>query len=252
MSLSVLTIFAQRTPCDSPHPTPQVLATVQQNIASVPVPSAPFTWEIPVRVTVFLKDDGSGLSAAVSEAQIDDFLSNMNGELVGGPNTYHFYRCGPINFIHNIGIKAGNFPVTDYSYAANFLNLYLYTDPNTNPQAEFPWNYPIGNALYLTGGVDNLSSGTGIHELGHTLGLLHTFSPQAPYIVPATPAQSDWPYHTTGARELMLTGFNIPGKEFKDENKEYAGDRVADTPPGCDDDPDFAVYYPSASSIAGC
>jgi hypothetical protein len=50
----------------------------------------------------------------------------------------------------------------------------------------------------------------------------------------------------------MLTGFNIPGKEFMDENKEYAGDRVADTPPGCDDDPDFAVFYPSASSIAGC
>jgi hypothetical protein len=154
MSLSVQTIFAQRTPCDSPHPTPQVLATVQQNIASVPVPSAPFTWEIPVRVTVFLKDDGSGQSSAVSETQIDNFLSNMNGELVGGLHTYHFYRCGPINFIHVSELEAGNFSVTDYSYAANFMNLYLYDDnvpPNT-ASAQFPWDYPIRNAVYLTDG----------------------------------------------------------------------------------------------------
>jgi hypothetical protein len=210
--------------------------------------SGPLTWEIPVRITVFRKNDGSGWSINYNENFMDGFLSNMNTQLTGGPNTFHFFRCGPINFIDVDQLYSGLLTVSDFSYNRNYLNLYLYGKPSQAPSATFPWD-PEPKAVYMTSGLSSTSDAVGFHELGHTLGLLHTFSPEVAYTVPVTPSQQDYP-ENQGGREIMITDVD-PNKQFQ-PNGDYTGDRVADTPPGCDDTPARAAMYPSSATIAGC
>jgi hypothetical protein len=78
-------------------------------------------------------------------------------------------------------------------------------------------------------GIPSTSDATGFHELGHTLGLFHTFSPEMSYSVPVVPGQQDHP-EQQGGREVMIT---VPdqNKQFQ-PNGDFAGDRVTDTPRG--------------------
>jgi len=117
------------------------------------------------------------------------------------------------------------------------------------PKATFPWGAEP-KAVWLTAGLSSTSDATGFHELGHTLGLLHTFSPEVAYSVPVSSGLQDYP-NNQGGRELVIRDTNFT-KLFPYPNSTFAGDRVSDTPPGCDSDSIRAVFYPSSATIAGC
>jgi hypothetical protein len=247
--LSPLSSQAQYTPCATPPPTEAEMAEFEaamNNTANAS--SGPLTWEIPVRVSVFRKNDGSGWNITYDDAFIDAFLSNMNTKVAGGPNTFHFFRCGPINFIDVDQLYNGSLSVSEYSYNRNYLNLYIYNKPGQAASATFPW-FPEPKAVYMPFGISSTSDAIGFHELGHTLGLLHTFSPEMVYSVPVVPGQQDHP-EQQGGREIMIT-IPDPNKQFQ-PNGDFAGDRVSDTPPGCTENPLLAKFYPSSATIAGC
>ncbi len=239
---------AQYTPCATPPPTDADMAGISSAILS-PQNAGSLTWEIPVRVTVFRKNDGSGWSITYDDSFFDAFLSNMNASLAGGPNSFHFFRCGPINNIDVDSLYYNRLPPQEYSYNRNYLNLYIYFRPLQAPKATFPWGAEP-KAVWLTAGLSSTSDATGFHELGHTLGLLHTFSPEVAYSVPVSSGQQDYP-NNQGGRELVIRDTNFT-KLFPYPNSTFAGDRVSDTPPGCDSDSIRAVFYPSSATIAGC
>lgn len=84
---------AQYTPCDTPPPNATDLDAIDKMIFESirgQVPSA-VTWDIPVRVSVFRRNDGSGWNFPYDNTFMDAFLSNMNAKLAGGPNTFHFF-----------------------------------------------------------------------------------------------------------------------------------------------------------------
>ena len=86
---------AQHTPCGTTPPTSEVMAEVAAAMVSANnglETSNPLTWNIPVRITVFQHDDGSGWLIPVDEAYFETFLSDMNANLVGAPNTFNFFR----------------------------------------------------------------------------------------------------------------------------------------------------------------
>jgi hypothetical protein len=177
--------------------------------------------------------------------------SHMNAKMAGGPNNFHFFRCGPINYIDVNQLYNGSLPPSDYSYNRNYLNLYIYNKPGQVPSASFPW-FPEPKAVYMPWGIPSTSDATGFHELGHTLGLLHTFSPEQAYSVPVVPGQQDHP-EQQGGRELVIRdSISGIGKDFPIPNHTFAGDRISDTPPGCNENPDQAALYPSSATIAGC
>jgi hypothetical protein len=243
---------AQHTPCATAPPTSEVMAEVAAAMVSANSgleTSDPLTWNIPVRITVFQHDDGSGWLIPVDEAYFETFLSDMNAKLAGAPNTFNFFRCGPINYINATQLYFGTVQAEDYSYNSNFLNLYIYNESGQAPYASFPWD-PVPNVVHLSFGTAHIANGTGFHELGHAIGLLHTFSPEVAYKVPVTPNQQDNP-NNFGGRELMITIPEPPGslKEFTTPNGSWAGDRVEDTPPGCELN---ATFWPSSATIAGC
>ncbi|MBX2892690.1 MAG: hypothetical protein KF734_17305 [Saprospiraceae bacterium] len=241
---------AQYTPCATPPPTEAEVAAFEAEMNSTAnASSGSLTWEIPVRVTVFRKSDGSGWGITYDDAFIDAFLSNMNAKMAGGPNIFHFFRCGPINYIDVDQLYNGSLPPEAFSYNRNYLNLYIYNKPGQPASATFPW-HPEPKAVWMPSGIAGTSDATGFHELGHTLGLLHTFSPEMTYSVPVVPSQQDHP-EQQGGRELMIRD-TVPGKQFPVPNHTFAGDRVSDTPPGCDSDPQRAAFYPSSATIAGC
>jgi len=240
---------AQYTPCATPPPTEAEMAEFEAAMNNTANASfGALTWEISVRVTVFRKNDGSGWGITYDDAFIDAFLSNMNAKMTGGPNNFHFFRCGPINYIDVDQLYNGSLPPSDYSYNRNYLNLYIYNKPGQAASATFPW-FPEPKAVYMPFGISGTSDATGFHELGHTLGLLHTFSPEMVYSVPVVPGQQDHP-EQQGGREVMIT-IPDPNKQFQ-PNGDFAGDRVADTPPGCNENPIQASFYPSSATIAGC
>jgi hypothetical protein len=245
---ALLRLQAQSYPCATPYPNAAQMAEVDGAMSKAAPPSSSLTWEIPVRVTVFRQNGGGGWGINYDDAFIDAFLSNMNAKLAGGPNAFHFFRCGPINFIDVDQLYNGSLPPSDYSYNRNYLNLYIYNNPGQSPSASFPW-YPEPKAVYMPNGITSTSDAIGFHELGHTLGLFHTFSPEVPYSVPVVTDQIDHPDIQNG-REVMIT-IPDPVKEFQ-PNGSFAGDRVSDTPPGCDDTPQRAAFYPSTATIAGC
>ena len=243
---------AQYTPCATPLPIETEMAQVAAamiNSGTANASPSSLTWEIPVRITVFRKNDGSGWNITYDDAFMDGFLSNMNSKVAGGPNSFHFFRCGPINFIDVDQLYSGSLSVSNYSYNRNYLNLYVYNKPGQAASATFPW-LPEPKAVYMPFGISSTSDATGFHELGHILGLLHTFSPELAYSVPVVTNQPDHP-DKQGGRELMIRDTTF-GKDFPNPNHTFAGDRISDTPPGCDSDPQRAVMYPSSATIAGC
>ena len=256
---------AQTEPCGTPSLTYQELLwldSLLQNQSNRP--ESAFIWNIPVRFTVCLKDDGSGFPSSLNAAFLDDILSDMNAELNLNPNgnTFNFYRCAPVNFINSTQLHNGTLEVEDYSMVNNFLNFYIRLDPIAGGGlATYPSNQPMRLWLdtppfYSDGTTNPNFVITAIHEMGHTIGLGHTHGGNQKYVVPVTPSQQDYPYGDLAeSRELAIRVNEQIGslKQFQLTNFEDAGDRVEDTPPGCVPGINARLNFPSVTMLTpGC
>ncbi len=247
---NVLPAFAQLTPCAAEIQNKDLQLKAEAALFNAEPKNEVVTWEIPVRFTVCQKDDGTGWTIPITEAFLDTFLADMNNKLAGGVNIFHFFRCGPANYINSTQMYSGAVLPSNYSYIKGILNVYLYNQPGVAPSATYPWALQP-NLVFLTQGNTNISNGSGFHELGHSLGLYHIFDPAAPYKVPVAPDQEDHPT-IPGGRELVITVQEPPTSTKQFHNPNHAtggGDRVFDTPAGCSTG---ASRWPSSASIPGC
>lgn len=258
-------LFAQTTvPC-STTTTPEEIEAYQELLDGLPENSGnPTTWEIPVRVTVCYKDDGNEWSWPVNDDYVDNWmLAKMNTKMNIGPNTYHFFRCGPINYVDITQFHKGTQDILSYSWTPGFLNFYFTGVTNASGANAPSHSSPLNSDHYyvvLNGGPGNIFNGTALHELGHTVGMLHTFEPAVVYTLPVTMAQSDYPEDNPlgYGRELNITSHILDQNDprpFHKWNGGSDGDHVSDTPPGCQQNfptSDVSAFYPSFASIAGC
>lgn len=239
--------YAQITPCTTEIQNKEEQVKAEAALLNVQPKNEVVTWEIPVRFTVCQKDNGTGWTVPITEAFLDTFLADMNNKLASGPNIFHFFRCGPANYINSTQMYSGAVLPNNYSYVKGILNIYLYNQPALGASATYPWTLQP-NLVFLTQGNTDITNGTGFHELGHSLGLFHTFEPGAPYKVPVTPDQVDHP-DNPGGRELVIIQTDQT-KQFQTPNHATGGgDRIFDTPAGCNI---VASLWPSSASIAGC
>jgi hypothetical protein len=168
---------------------------------------------IPVYFHVIRTDVGA-TNGDVPESMLDDQITVLNqgyGGLTGGANTaFRFYKAGVTRTTN-----ATWFAMTPGSAAeaaaknalhtggANALNLYTTNGGGLLGWSTFPWDYAarpnmdgvvvLYSSLPGGGAVPYDKGDTGTHEIGHWLGLLHTFqggcsSPND--LIPDTPQES--------------------------------------------------------------
>jgi hypothetical protein len=217
-----------QAPCGMPSLT---AAQMQQlsNQGQVAVGGSPRTYQIPVRVTVFRTNNGTEFPMPQTQTDIDNALITMNNKLnIGLTNTFQFVRCGEVNIVNSTQLyhaglnNLSNLPAYSpqyYTYQSGCINMYIYNGA-LRPFAHFPND--IIRPVHLTAGPE-ISSGTFFHELGHTVGLIHTFEGRKGNGVnPYDPAE----------RELVIRVVD-PSKEHSNPNFLTHGDLVGDTPAAC-------------------
>jgi Dockerin type I domain len=222
--------------------------------------SAAFTLNVPVRVTVILRQNGLGFQP--TETEIDAMLSQASTAISKPNSTITFQRCAGITTFKSDKLALEQIPITTYSYLDFMTNVYILQGIQGFSAGTFPSQIPPSVAWIRgnDGAIANNSRNT-IHELGHTIGLFHTHeTANQPYYIPSTSNRADYPGIDPSdlnprGRELAIRNDLLPNdsRTFKFTNKDAAGDRVYDTPPGCDDVSNGGwLSYAHPTNIAGC
>jgi len=195
---------------------------------------------VPVYIHLVLQDEGGNSSGILNlEANAYEYADSVLAVLtryLGEPIGLTFVRFGEINIIHNTLLADEHqYPyayLPDFSYTSNALNLYVQGKTKgfgVQPTALDPNNLVfIRYTYYRYPDVNYLVP----HEVGHSMGLLHTFSaPQAfSWDVLIDSSWIDHPYTGTYPRELAIRD-TVMGLNFPYPNCSYAGDMVCDTDP---------------------
>ncbi len=225
--------------CAVPEPTPAEARAVQQEVARwlASQPDAPSLRgaSIPVAFhVVYRKSNGEGnVATSALDAQI-----NVLNAAYGGTG-YSFYRYS----VDRYGSSGSWFTATNGTSAERQMKQSLATDPRnllnfyTNKPsggtlgwATFPWMYAesdyrhgvVVNYGTLPGGyLSPYNQGdTGTHEVGHYLGLYHTFqggcSESGGDYVSDTPAEASPAYGCPVGRNSCSTGGSDPIRNFMD------------------------------------
>lgn len=200
---------------------------------------------IPIFFTVFRDDDG--IEGHISQSEIDNYIVHLNTASHFSDIGLSFTQCGTTQYIDNSILHDG--PQLDvgyyraYSWVGPALNIYLH---KSGTAATYPCNIndgnpgqndcsdPMGsadNVILLHSNIGFPSYNTCAHELGHSLGLIHTHHGDI--------TEAD-PYNQNGnPRELVLrTADNT--KLYQTPNCMDAGDLVCDTGTDCID-PDCQI-----------
>ncbi len=222
------------------------------------------TAEIPVIVYVVKTDDGQASNSPnyITETTVDARLVEISAAYSTNSNyTINFIRCGKINFVHNTTIYSNPLMVANYAYSPWAINMYIDNSPG-NPSATFPWSPGVNNNIYMKQQY-SFPFGSTAHELGHNMGLIHTFGYPAAYNVPTDPlnytSQPDHPYNPDAIpRELVIRAQdnsqtykkpNHYGPGFNNPGDPRGGDLIGDTPADCN--PDDQIHYPGCAEN-GC
>ncbi|MBL7830765.1 MAG: T9SS type A sorting domain-containing protein [Saprospiraceae bacterium] len=217
---------------------------------------------------VFQNDDGSGGLTAAEIEQAKTILNNAYNV----HNIYFIYDCNidfiKNSFLYNNGLASapvGNM-VDEYepnacitwnqNYKSDALNIYL-VNPFGNPTGPRGMADGIPGTRCIiagsTSGIKNALSSTLPHEVGHCLGLLHTYTGQRKNPKGLCPQINDYGYDC----EANLILFPNTNAESSDQCN-TTGDKICDTPPDYSEfgshntNCNLGAYYPSYPFSSFC
>lgn len=198
-------------------------------------------------------------STYLTETDANVALSNLNTAFLASGIT--FSKCGEISIFIDAFLSNSFSDLSKYmpfNYTTGALTIFI-RNSSSAPQATLPCPiaYQTANPNYAGVSCNNqdntmqlnsvgmLLSNTFFHEVGHHLGLIHTYAPTPLYITPVTPNQQDHPYPVLTingdisplwwGRELAIRTDEDPTslKQFKSVNALKSGDFVGDTHADC-------------------
>jgi hypothetical protein len=143
--------------------------------------------EIPLNasIPIYFWINGSSASTAPTAGELQGAVNRLNTAF-HFPNNAHFTLCGQsyINDSRYHTLSANNYTLNRELYGAyhkdNVINVYLTQSVDANwsylPLSPV-WGYlPAGPQMIVLQSISNDSDSKFAHEVGHCLGLLHTFN----------------------------------------------------------------------------
>jgi len=219
--------------CGTPTPSANEIASVESLLATVPATRAAGDVTIPVYVHVITMDDGS---LDVADATITEQIRIMNEAFAGlqAPGGYKtkfkFQFVSTDRTANSAWCTSARDSADEVAMktalrrgSADDLNLYIRDlPPGLGGYGGFPWWYPgaphmDGPTIDYTGVVGYSSSALGdlaVHEVGHWLGLYHTFQGGCEKnndYVSDTPAQAGPTWGCPAGNVDTCTGNRFPG-----------------------------------------
>jgi hypothetical protein len=231
--------------CATPTPDASTVLTIEADLVSKSG-TRPFAPGSPIQVYVHVITSGS--TGAVSAQQIANQITVLNDSYLGntgGPNTLFAFQLAGTDTTNNatwFNATPGSSAETNMKNAlhiggADVLNVYTTSGGGYLGWATFPWNYagaPSKDGIVidyrsLPGGAygSQYSLGdTSTHEVGHWLGLYHTFQGGCSAngdLVSDTPAEKSPAFGCPTNRD-SCKGRNFPGKDPITNFMDYTDD----------------------------
>lgn len=165
------------------HKTPNQLGANARGTSS-----ATFRYMVPLQVTIYRNNDAT--NAAITEARVATIVELINQRMANENTRIHFFLTCAIRYVNdtklNTEIDCGDFTpvcplwqIVTTKKITRTINLHIIRSNNAGwgGIAVFP-QFPVINFNTIV--TNNTSNdqfvNTIIHEIGHTIGLFHTFS----------------------------------------------------------------------------
>jgi len=180
--------------CGTQSPSATVVATYRATLDSAPTPLAKDLLPIPIALHVIT----DGKRGKLTQGQINTFINNVNWAYRNTPFSFYIARVDVTknkNWYNNCNSNARNNVAMKKRLARdNRYHINIYSCNPHDPSvpaglvvlglSTFPFQYPNGSYLhgilihptaFPGGSVDSPYGLTAAHEIGHYLGLFHTF-----------------------------------------------------------------------------